>query len=159
MSNPHQIKKTATILLYIIGAVILWFIFQQIRGIILSYEGFRWSVFAVVSMVSMTLFVFVSLGMGASLLYSVRQAASPFCNKNVKKLKVIAGLLIVFEPYFYLSQRFFGRLFPIVMEDGTSIVTVTRLGGIVLVAGLIVYCVALVFQYGISLQNQVDETL
>ena len=30
---------------------------------------------------------------------------------------------------------------------------------IIIVLGLVVYCIALVFEYGISLQNQVDETL
>ncbi|MCL2568083.1 MAG: hypothetical protein FWE12_01430 [Oscillospiraceae bacterium] len=33
------------------------------------------------------------------------------------------------------------------------------LGEAVLAAGLVIYCVALMFKYGISLQAQVDETL
>ena len=178
MSNPKQVKKSATVLIGITVVILLLFIVQEARTIILSMGGYQWRTVSLAGYIAMILFVFVSLAMSMSLLYSIKQDASPFSYKNVKKLKIIAVLLIAFEPLHYLSQWVFNRLFPTFIEgaeliihtslgdatpiaDATAVMVAsyTTLGGVVLAAGLIVYCVALVFQYGISLQNQVDETL
>jgi len=49
------------------------------------------------------------------------------------------------------------------MDDGTIAMTAITTSyfpsGVIVVVGIVVYCVALVFMYGISLQKQTDETL
>jgi len=168
MSGTKKIRKTATMLLAIVGVMFLWFVIRHIASIATNIEhgsilqteqSFRWSVFTVFNYAFSATIVLLSFAIGASLLFSIRKDETPFNCKNVKKLKAIAILLVVFEPYHFLAGLFINRFFPIVLGDGTSIAISISLGGAILVTGFIVYCIALVFEYGISLQNQVDETL
>jgi len=130
-----------------------------VKGIILTTVGGGWGAFTVTNYTIGALIVLALLGMGSSLLYSIRKDETPFSSKNVNKLKAISILLAVYEPYYYLAQRLVNKFHPIVLSDGSTIVLDSSLGGIVFVTGLVIYCVALIFQYGISLQSQVDETL
>jgi len=139
--------------------VFLLFLFQVARAILLNAKGGGWSVFTVTNFIVGTLIVLVLLCIGSSLLYSIRKDETPFNNKNVNKLKAIAILLAMYEPYCFIVQRLNNKFLPVVLGDGSSILVESSLGGFVFVSGLVVYCVALVFQYGISLQSQVDETL
>ena len=159
MSETKRIKKTAPVLLIIVGAVILLFAIQLVRAIVFNIEGSGWNAFTVVSHIIGIIFVLALLGIGANLLYSIRKDATPFDKKNVIKLKAIAILLIVYEPYYYLAEYLMNRFRPIILSDGSLITLSSPLNGVIFVTGLVMYCVALIFQYGISLQNQVDETL
>ena len=83
---------------------------------------------------------------------------------NIERIKrtarVVFGAISV-------AQHIYNRLNPIVIvntnEFGVEVTTTTSVtsnhGGVILTAGLVIYCVALVFHYGISLQKQADETL
>ena len=159
MSDTTRIRRAATVLLIIIGVVLLLFVIQLVRAIILNTEGSGWNAFTITNYIVGTLIVLVLLFFCSSLLYSIRKDETPFCTRNVNKLKAIAVLLAVYEPYDFIVQRLINKFIPIVLGDGSLIVVESSLGGVVFVSGLVIYCVALVFQYGISLQSQVDETL
>ena len=159
MSDTKKIRKAASVLLGVIGVVFLWFIFQLVKGIILNFKYGGWTALTVINYIVGAIIVLASLTIGISLLYSIRKEETPFNRKNVKKLKSIAALLVIYEPYYSLVQLLINKYMPIIIDDNTLVVTESSLGGIVFVAGLVVYCIALVFEYGITLQNQVDETL
>jgi hypothetical protein len=159
MSDTKKIRRAASVLLVIIGIVFLCFVIQLVKGIILNSKYGGWTAFTITNYIIGVFIVLASLSIGASLLYSIRKEETPFNSKNVKKLKSIAVLLIIYEPYYSLVHLLFNKFIPIVIDDNTSVVVESSLGGIVFVTGLVVYCVALVFEYGINLQNQIDETL
>jgi len=119
------------------------------------------AIFDVFSFVIGILLLLSMLALSLILLFSVKKDESPFCRKNVKLLKGIAIALIAFEPFGLLVQWVRPALIPPppsgeFMVFSTAFTTQT---GFVFTAGLIVYCIALVFEHGISLQKQVDETL
>lgn len=82
----------------------------------------------------------------------LRKSETPFQMAIVKKLRVISGILIAFEPVQILFNWFVNCLSP-------EIKTHSSLGGMVLILGSVVACVALAFEYGVVLQTQADETL
>ena len=156
MSDTNRIRKAATVLLIIVGMVFLLYVTHMVRAVILNTKGGGWDAFTVTNYIIGTLIVIVLFGIGLNLLYSIRKGETPFSIRNVNKLKVIAVLLAIYEPYYFIVQRLINKFLPIL---GSLIVVESSLGGVVFVSGLVIYCVALVFQYGISLQSQVDETL
>ena len=105
------------------------------------------------------LIVLAILVIALVLLFSIRKEETPFHLKNVRRLKVIAILLMSLEPYHFISEWISNHFYPMVLSDHTAVSVHTSWGGSILVAGLVVYCISLVFEYGISLQKQVDETL
>jgi len=167
MLYTKNYKRTALVLLVIAGFVILWFTFQQVRGIYYTIttmlntvgdmSSFLFLYFAV-SFAGVPIML-ASLIIGFSLLNSIRKDETPFLRKNVTKLKIVAFLLVAFELYMFISQRVINSLFIRYADPNMKYVVEVSLGGVVVVLGLVVFCIALVFEYGISLQNQVDETL
>ncbi|MVB12833.1 hypothetical protein CAFE_35790 [Caprobacter fermentans] len=83
--------------------------------------------------------------------------ASPFLRENVKRLKTISALLIAVEPVQIIFQWISNAVRPAI--NGQKEVFVTSYGGIIFVLGFVVFCLALVFEYGMELQKQSDETL
>ena len=155
------------VLSIVAGLVILWFSFQQVRGVYLaigfgtymiggSDAALYW--FLAISFVSVPIML-ASLIISFSLLHSIRKEETPFTKKNTAKLKVVALLLVSFEISVTISQYIMHTVFLRYENPDHGAVMETSLGGVVMVSGLVVYCIALVFEYGISLQNQVDETL
>lgn len=174
MTDTKKIKQTALTLLVAVGALLLWFLFSTTRIIWLTTQAENWSAIVIATLVVSTFFLLMFLVISSSLLLSIRKGETPFQEKNVKKLKAIALLLILFEPFHHVLERIGQFHIPIILEEGvltyfpgegyhyigeTTLQMNTSFGGFILATGLIIYCVALVFQYGISLQNQVDETL
>jgi len=168
MQDNAKFKRAALVLSVVIGLVIVWFIYQQARGMYMVFTsgsrvfgGMEESIFRsflAINFASIPIML-ASLIIGYSLLHSIRREETPFIKKNATKLKAIAILLVVFE-IVIISQEFIFRVFFFRFENQSdSYLIETSLGGVVIVMGLIVYCIALVFEYGISLQNQVDETL
>jgi len=163
MTDTKKIKRTALALFGIISVIFLVYLFQTARGIVNSIghdhllPHFSWNVSAIITTVIGVLIFSVSLAISLSLLFSIRKDETPFNRRTVGKLKVIAVLLIAFEVHNYIAQR----IHPLVIfEDADTILSgVMPLGGFLLAAGLVVYCVSLILEYGISLQQQVDETL
>ena len=156
MSNTKRIKRVASVFLIMISVLILWIITRQVISLI-GFSG--WDAVTFILTIVGYVIVLGSLVIALSLLCSIRKDESPFNCMNVKRLKTIAVLLVLFEPYFFIAQLIHNRKFPLVSSDGNTVLVRTTLNGLVVVVGLIVYCVALVFEYGISLQKQVDETL
>lgn len=83
--------------------------------------------------------------------------SSPFVRENIKRLKIVSILLIAVEPVQFIFQWISNAVRPVM--NGQKEVFVTSFGGIIFVLGLVVFCLALVFEYGMELQKQSDETL
>ena len=82
----------------------------------------------------------------------LRKSETPFQMAIVKKLRVISGLLIAFEPVQIVFCWIMNGLSP-------EIKTHSSLGGMVLIIGSVIACVSIAFEYGVVLQTQADETL
>ena len=160
MTGKDRLSKTALVLMYVIGVIFLWSIFQLVRGFInLNLLEGGPGVFNVINYLISLLLTVLSYVVCTNLLYSIRRDETPFMTRNIKKLKAFAVLIVAFEAFRFITERIFNYFFPIIIDDNTLIVVESFHGGIVISAGLVVYCIALVFEYGISLQIQVDETL
>lgn len=88
----------------------------------------------------------------AALLRSIWTEETPFLMKNVRWLKLLALALLFSEPICKLAiwcQRHF---------TGHQIFN-TEIGWLFYPMAIIAYILALVFQYGVVLQTQADETL
>jgi len=167
MSEVKKYKKSALVLSVITGLLFLWFVFQQIRDVYFIVEfgtnflnamGTDLYWFFIITFASIPI-LSASLFISFSLLQSIRKEETPFTGKNVIKLKSIAILLVIYEIYVIISQRIIFSTFFRFEDPKYSVVLETSFGGAVIVLGLIIYCIALVSEYGITLQNQVDETL
>lgn len=113
----------------------------------------------------------VSWGFGVALcayafvlLKALRDERTPFCAKNVKQLKVIALLLMVAEPLQRIANLFLLQHWVLSIKQMKDVNAALADSGFmypdtVFIAGLAVWCIALVFEYGIELQKQADETL
>ena len=88
----------------------------------------------------------------AALLRSIWTEETPFLMKNVRWLKLLALALLLSEPVckfsIWCQQRVVGRT-----------IFNTDVGMIFYPMAVIAYILALVFQYGVVLQTQADETL
>jgi steroid 5-alpha reductase family enzyme len=163
MANVKKIRRAAFALSLGVGLTLLWFIIEFIiRGMLLS-PGEK-PITNTLLITVFSLMVLAILIIALILLHSIRADETPFRMKNVRRLKAIALLLVAFEAYFHLFQWVMRKLPPpFPAESGDEFVSVLSFqvtdGGVILVAGLVVYCVSLVFEYGISLQQQADETL
>lgn len=157
MSDTKKIKRTASVLFAVTSLVLFWCIIQTVRSFILNTAG--WYTASIAAFSIGVLIILATLVIALILLFSTRKDETPFNLKNVKRLKAIAILLVTLEPYQFVSEWVFDNFYPIVLSDNTAVTVHTSWGGCILVAGLVVYCISLVFEYGISLQKQVDETL
>jgi len=157
MANTKKIKRATVGLFIAVSFVLLWFIIDNVRGLLQVTS--EWNVTSVILTFIGALIILGTLVTALTTLYSIKKDETPFNIKNVKRLRTMAVLLIAYEPYFLINQIVFRKLYPIVLADGSSIEVHSTIGGAALVAGLVVYCISLVFEYGISLQQQFDETL
>lgn len=157
MVTIKKIKRVAFVLFAAVSLVSLWFIIDSVRSLLLITS--EWNAVSVAFTSIGALITLLILIIALITLYSTKADETPFNRKNVKRLRAMAILLAIYEPFFLIYQLVFQKLYPIVLADGTSVTVHSSMGGVVLVAGLVVFCVSLVFEYGISLQQQVDETL
>jgi len=157
MADIKKIRKAAFVLFIVLGLVLLWTVTSCVRNVL--WYTTEWNAVTITNTLGGMLLVIAILTICLVILRSTRLDETPFNHRNVKWLKVVAALLVIFEPYMYLSQKIMYTFYPIILPDNTSIEIHSSLGGIVFAAGLVVYCVSLVIAYGISLQTQVDETL
>ena len=158
MSEMKKIKRVSIVAFCVASMSVLfhtghtiytiWAMMQQANEV-------SWNILVIISMFLLPSFLIVALIISLRLVHTIRMEVSPFNYKNVKNLKIIAIMLILKEPANYISQRMFIRNNP--FPDAIDFIIID--GGFALTTGLIIYCIALVFQYGIALQTQVDETL
>ena len=155
METTRKIKTTANVLFLVVSLVLLWFI------VITAWGGFRYAVpvgesphpgRVLVDIVRVLVLLSILI-CALTVLLAIRKDETPFNVKNVRLLKRIAILLMVVEPY----EVFAGWITS--LFSSPRIMTLYLPAGCVFAAGLVVYCVSLVFDYGISLQKQIDETL
>lgn len=118
------------------------------------------------SNVILTLIVVVSNVNAIQMFHLIRKSETPFQMAIVKKLRIISGLLIAFEPVQLIFEQIVNRLgmqhvIYTEMEDALvyAIESHTSLGGVILILGGVVACVSIAFEYGVVLQTQADETL
>ena len=167
MFEVKKYKRSALMLSIVTGLLFLWFAFQQIKGVyftinfgadVFSDMGADLYLFFAISFVSVPIMA-ASLIVSLSLLNSIRKEETPFTKKNTTKLKIVALLLIAYEVCVIISQRILYSIFFRFENPRHTVLFETSLGGVIIVLGLVVFCITLVFEYGITLQNQVDETL
>jgi len=157
MIDIKKIKRAASVAFVVVSAALLFtlaFMGNSIR-LLVMWNDMQWSLLTVITMPISFLMITSSLIISLTLLYAIKNEETPFNFKNVKRLKALAVILILFEPSVWLADFIYLRHNPPECCGGWQIIH----GGIILAAGLIIYCVALVFQYGIALQTQADETL
>ena len=158
MEKIHKIKKVSSVLFILVCLVLLWVVIENIRSIFfLSTAG--WNAIIIINTIVSAVVIFTTLILALAILHSTRAEETPFNVKNAKRLKAVAAILVIFEPYLFASQWLFNHFTPIPVSGAIFVRTQISLGGVAFAAGLVVYCVALVFEYGIFLQTQVDETL
>ena len=87
------------------------------------------------------------------ILRSLWMEETPFLMKNVRRMKALALVLALYEPCLRLLVYWQVRV------TGATNVNWGAAPGVLLPAAAVVYCLALVFQYGVILQTQADETL
>ena len=160
MTDIRKIKRTALVVFCVVSVSLLLHLAHIAYAIWLmvataAMEITSWSAPAVIASFLATPILLVSLVISLTLLHTIRKEDTPFTLRNVKRLKVIGLMLILLEPVSFLAERIYFHFMP--LEDGMIIITAQA--GFILSIGLITYCIALVFQYGIALQDQVDETL
>ena len=96
------------------------------------------------------------IGMAVAALMILRSLwteETPFLMKNVRRMKALALALVLFEPCIRLL------VYWQVQFTGSTNINFGATPGFFLPAAAVVYCLALVFQYGVILQTQADETL
>lgn len=93
------------------------------------------------------------------MLKTIAKERTPFIVKIATHIKICAVLLFSLEIVQYLLLMIENIYFPIINEHGEKIATVYSFGGMLIVSALAIYVVSLVFEYGIVLQKQNDETL
>jgi len=177
METSKKIRKSALVLFVAVSFILMWFIGITVWG------GFRYAapigelpagveeipveetivgdllvvesphpVRILVDIIRVLILLSILVG-ALIVLLAIRKNETPFNKKNVKLLKGIALLLAVLEPFEALAEWVISRFF----SPGS--VRFYLPAGSILAAGLVVYCIALVFEYGISLQRQMDELL
>jgi len=161
MTDIKKIKRTALVVFCVVSVSLLLHLAHIAYSIWLkvapaALEITSWTAPTVIASFLATPILLVSLVISLALLHTIRKEDTPFTLRNVKRLKVIALMLILLEPVSFLAERIFFHFMS--WGDGMIVVTTTQ-AGFILSIGLITYCIALVFQYGIALQDQVDETL
>jgi len=166
MTSIKKLKRTATVMACIVGLVIMYVLVHGVAMYALGWgrsEYVSWTLIAIVTIVTSWAILLSTLAISLSLLLTVIRDETPFNRRSVKCLKILAILLVVIEPFNYVASRLTRANFLAFMGYEDSLETMVSVhisfGGFILVAGLVVYCVALIFDYGITLQKQVDETL
>ena len=157
MTDIKKIKMTAIGVFFVICAIIIYQLIMLTLSIwqIISYNLMSiFNVQIIILLITLITISFSSWVISLILLLAIKKDETPFNLKNVKRLKIIAIILVLYEPIYIILNQVQYRHYEIPYESSGIMFT-----GLLITAGLIVYCVALVFQYGITLQNQVDETL
>ncbi|MCL2434193.1 MAG: DUF2975 domain-containing protein [Clostridia bacterium] len=158
MEKTKKIKRAAFVLFVAVCLILLY------NAVLVSWAGFGIQpvpVGAILNPVRIALdvvrvlIVLAILVCAMTVLLSIKKAETPFNTQNIRLLKTIAILLAVIDPYEIIVSRipyFF-------VEEGPTVVLSSWPSGCFFVAGIVVFCISLVFEYGMTLQQQFDETL
>ena len=118
------------------------------------------NVFTLVYSLLFSAYIIAVMVMVIRLLQSIRKGKTPFTMDNVRRLRRIGVMLMLFEPLQRLTTRLFWAAASGRVEDGEKVVYYfDSTVGMVMIVGLAVLSISLVFQYGVELQQLSDETL
>jgi len=146
------------VLLVLVELVVLYSIGQNVYAFFYPQKmGFLWSGDAL-GPLPLYAGVFISLIFMFGFLRSLTDIGTVFSRKNVLRLRLTSFVLLLIEPLHYLLQLLLNKLRPLTPE-GFRVTTVSSLGGVILISGLIIFSVAAAFEYGTALQKESDETL
>ena len=105
-------------------------------------------------------FVVAIMVMVIRLLQSIRKGSTPFTMANVRRLRRIGWMLVVFEVLQRLTTRLFWTVASGRVEDGEKVVYYfSSTAGMVMIVGLEVLAISVVSESGVELQSLSDETL
>jgi len=162
MKDLTKLRRTAMTLSCVVSLMILLVLIQNTMMLVHS-EPVSWTPTAIITLVIGWIIVLATMAISLSLLFTIKRNETPFSRTVVKRLKSLALLLIAYEPVTLIGSRIIRFDLPVFEGyiDGayTMITTVPSFVGFIMAAGLVVYCVAHIFDYGLFLQQQVDETL
>ena len=85
-------------------------------------------------------------------LSTVNTEKTPFVVENVKRLKIISVLMAVLS----VVPSWLAQIVSFILGDRSLLMEVEL--GMIMIA-LVIWCLALIFEYGVSLQQREDETL
>jgi len=159
----QKVSRIVLILVRIVQGILLYSIvlnaYTGMRAIGISITAEMGdSVTSAIQNISISTIALAVLFIASAFLKSIRSEYTPFIDKNVARLKSMAILIAIIEPI-GLAINFFSNMLRPISADGIKTVTHSSMGGMVIVLGLIVYCIAIVFEHGSYLQKQSDETL
>ena len=118
------------------------------------------NIFTLVYSLFFSAYIIAVMVMVIRLLQSIRRGKTPFTMDNVKRLRRIGVMLMLFELLQRLTTRLFWAAASGAVQDGETVVYYyDSTAGMVLIVGLAVLSISLVFQYGVELQQLSDETL
>ncbi|WP_017414018.1 DUF2975 domain-containing protein [Clostridium tunisiense] len=162
--NSIKIKKISKAMLMFVRVMTLVLVtlavYFTVKSFSINYDNGLFREFTALFVSSMdALLIIAILAVVSNLLKSIEKDYSPFNISNVKKLKVLSGLLLAFEPVHLISTKVVQSIRPLILEGGTRVTSFISFGGVFFAVGLVVFCIALIFEYGIELQKQSDETL
>ena len=171
LSRMRKVSRVATWAVYAMMAWVVWMIAYTVwqfpkGGILFGTSGRDTYMMLTVFNLVFYAVVLVVLWLGARLLATVRTEAGPFTTANVKRLKGIGLLLVGVElvemamaAWLYRAVYYIGEpdIFDFNLMTGGYVSN--AMGGLIIAIGVVVYCLALVFQHGVALQQQSDETL
>ena len=179
MNNTGKIKGLAIVLFAIFSILFFVHTIQWIRVSIqvfyTPWDGFTWGEGSAI----LLLYFFLGLAFHIALyailfllLRTILKDETPFKKKTTILLKIIAlffiyrdmeGIIFSIYSYFQFRSEISEMVYftcPSTRENLEHMTTsILYFGSFSIIAGLIIYLISLVIDYGISLQTQVDETL
>ena len=165
--NPiiTKLQKTSNYIIIIVRVVQILLLVLTTHSLIQTisitnrgmHEISNWMAVTIQSVFTCIMIV-IALFISTSVLKSVKLDNTPFTHTNVKRLKIIAFLVIITE-IISSAISFFSSFFSQVIQGDVKIVLQSYMGGTLIAMGLIIFCVAVAFEYGTTLQKQSDETL
>lgn len=109
-------------------------------------EGFLAGTLYILFVTAFIAIIIISVLYCLKLLLSIRRDESPFTEKNGKLIRTIGIAFMLMEPVQIILDLLKSGVFTI----GS---------GITFSAGIVMYCISLVFRYGCELQQESDETI
>lgn len=86
------------------------------------------------------------------ILGTVNSESTPFVAENVKRLKAMSILMACLS----VVPSWISQIVSIIMGSGSMMMNVELS---MILIGLVIWCLAMIFEYGVSLQQREDETL
>jgi len=162
MAEMKKLKRTALVMFGIVSVLLLgnlayidYLIWIRLPAAALGIQPLLAlsNIITLISFAAIIVFFVISL----TLLYAIRKEETPFTLGNVKRLKAIAGMLVLLELCQYLVGLIDLHYHPHMNGYGETATIVLLPGVTMLVAGLLIYCVALAFQAQVALGMMSEE--